>query len=226
MINIHGYKTIFMKRIILLFFIGTLLMLSACNKETSPHAIIKTDMGDIKIKLFEKKAPRHTENFVKLAKKGFYDGLIFHRILRGFMIQGGNTQIRTEEVSADVATDFGLLDHEIGEYHFRGSLAAARTSNPEKRSGSQFYIVDGSPVTDQMLDGFERSNGVSYTPAERALYKQVGGAPVLDGNYTVFGEVISGMEVVDKIAAAPAPPNPNGSRPFDDITMKIYIVYE
>ena len=73
---------------------------------------------------------------------------------------------------------------------------------------------------------YQKRNGVNYTPAERDLYKQVGGAPQLDGDYTVFGEVVSGIEVVDKIAAAPAPPNPNGSRPFDDIKMKIYIVYE
>ena len=213
-----------MKRLMLLFFIGAFLMLSSC-KETSPHAIIKTDLGDIKIKLFEN-TPRHTENFTIQAKKGFYDGLIFHRILKGFMIQGGNTQIRTEPVAADIAQEPPLIDHEIGEFHYRGSLAAARTGNPEKRSGSQFYIVDGSPVTDVMLDGYERTNGVSYTPAERALYKEFGGSPVLDGNYTVFGEVISGMEVVDKIATAPAPPNRNGSRPFDDIKMNIYIVYE
>lgn len=214
-----------MKQLILLIFIGTLLMLSSCKKETSPHAIIKTDMGDIKVKLFES-TPRHTENFITLAKKGFYDGLIFHRIMRGFMIQGGNTNIRTEPVTADIATDNGLIDHEIGEYHYRGSLAAARTTNPEKRSGSQFYIVDGSPVTDQMLDGIERRVGIKYTDSERALYKKIGGRPDLDGNYTVFGEVVSGMEVVDKIAAAPAPPNPNGSRPFEDIKMKIYIVSE
>ena len=199
-------------------------MLSSC-KETSPHAIIKTDLGDIKIKLFES-TPRHTEQFITLAKRGFYDGLIFHRILKGFMVQGGNTQIRTEEVAAEVAKNPAEIDHEIGEYHFRGSLAAARTPNPEKRSGSQFYIVDGSPVTDQMLDGIESRNGISYTAAERALYKQVGGSPQLDGDYTVFGEVISGMDVVDKIASAPAPPNPQGSRPFEDITMKIYIVNE
>ncbi len=213
-----------MKRLILLLFIGTLLMLSSC-KETSPHAIIKTDMGDIKVKLFES-TPRHTEQFITLAKRGFYDGLIFHRIMRGFMIQGGNTNIRTEEVAAEIAENPAEIDHEIGEYHYRGSLAAARTTNPEKRSGSQFYIVDGSPVTDQMLDGVERRTGIKYTNAERALYKQVGGRPDLDGNYTVFGEVVSGIEVVDKIAAAPAPPNPNGSRPFEDIKMKIYIVYE
>ena len=214
-----------MKRIILLSFFGFLFMLSSCNKETSPYAIIKTDLGDIKIKLF-KSTPRHTEQFITLAKRGFYDGLIFHRILKGFMIQGGNTQIRTEEVSVEIAANPAEIDHEIGEYHFRGSLAAARTTNPEKRSGSQFYIVDGSPVTDQMLDSYSQRNGVTYTTAERDLYKQVGGAPMLDGDYTVFGEVISGIEVVDKIAAAPAPPNPSGSRPFDDIKMKIYIVFE
>lgn len=213
-----------MKRLILPFFIGMLLMLSSC-KETSPYAIIKTDLGDIKVKLFES-TPRHTEQFITLAKRGFYDGLIFHRIMRGFMIQGGNTNIRTEKVAAEIAENPPEIDHEIGEYHYRGSLAAARTPNPEKRSGSQFYIVDGSPVTDQMLDGVEQRVGIKYTDAERALYKKIGGRPDLDGNYTVFGEVVSGMEVVDKIAAAPAPPNPNGSRPFEDIKMKVYIVYE
>ena len=187
-----------MKRIILLSFFGFLFMLSSCNKETSPYAIIKTDLGDIKIKLF-KSTPRHTEQFITLAKRGFYDGLIFHRILKGFMIQGGNTQIRTEEVSVEIAANPAEIDHEIGEYHYRGSLCAARTPNPEKRSGSQFYIVDGSPVTDQMLDSYSQRNGVTYTTAERDLYKQVGGAPMLDGDYTVFGEVISGIEVVDKI---------------------------
>jgi cyclophilin family peptidyl-prolyl cis-trans isomerase len=210
-----------MKRLILPFFIGALF---SCG-EKSPHAIIKTDLGNIKVKLLES-TPRHSKNFITLAKKGFYDGLIFHRIMRGFMIQGGNTNIRTEPVNADIATDQGLIDHEIGEYHYRGSLAAARTNNPEKKSGSQFYIVDGSPVTDQMLDGVERRVGIKYTPAERTLYKEIGGRPDLDGNYTVFGEVISGMEVVDKIAAAPAPPNAQGSRPFEDIKMKIYVVYE
>ncbi|MFK8007808.1 MAG: peptidylprolyl isomerase [Saprospiraceae bacterium] len=214
-----------MKRLILPFFIGVLFMLFSCGGEKSPHAIIKTDLGDIKVKLFES-TPRHTEQFITLAKRGFYDGLIFHRILKGFMIQGGNTQIRTEEVAAEIAQNPAEIDHEIGEYHFRGSLCAARTPNPEKRSGSQFYIVDGSPVTDQMLDNYEKRSGVSYTAAERELYKQVGGAPQLDGDYTVFGEVVSGIEVVDKIAAAPAPPNPQGSRPFDDIKMKVYIVYE
>lgn len=222
--KIH-HKTINMKRLILPFFIGVLFMFSGCGGEKSPHAIIKTDLGDIKIKLFES-TPRHTEQFITLAKRGFYDGLIFHRILKGFMIQGGNTQIRTEEVSAEIAQNPAEIAHEIGEYHFRGSLCAARTPNPEKRSGSQFYIVDGAPVTDQMLDRFEKKENVSYTPAERALYKQVGGAPQLDGDYTVFGEVVSGIEVVDKIASAPAPPNPQGSRPFDDIKMKVYIVYE
>lgn len=213
-----------MKRLILLVSMGMLLMLSSC-KETSPYGIIKTDMGDIKVKLF-KSTPRHTEQFVTLAKRGFYDGLIFHRILRGFMIQGGNTNIRTEQVSAEIATNPPEIDHEIGEHHFRGSLAAARTPNPEKRSGSQFYIVDGSPVTDEMLDGVERRTGIKYTQAERDLYKKIGGRPDLDGNYTVFGEVVEGIEVVDKIAAAPAPANPNGSRPYEDIKMRVYIVYE
>lgn len=202
-------------------------MLSAC-KETSPHALIKTDLGDIKIKLFES-TPRHTENFIKLAKEGYYDDLLFHRIMKGFMIQGGDPKSKGASPTANLGSGGPgyQIEHEIGQYHYRGSLAAARTPNPEKKSsGSQFYIVDGSPVTDQMLDGFERRNGVSYSAAERELYKKVGGAPVLDGEYTVYGEVISGMEVVDKIATAPAPPNPNGSRPFDDIKMKVYIVYE
>ena len=210
-----------MKRLILPFFIGAALMLFSCGK-TSPHAIIETDFGEIKIKLFES-TPRHTDHFVQLAKEGYYDDLAFHRVIQGFMIQGGDPRTRsTPPKSPSHSSEPPTFDHEIGEYHYRGTFSAARTNNPAKKSGSQFYIVDGAPVTDQMLDGIEHTQGFKYTAAERALYKQVGGAPHLDGDYTAYGEVVSGMEVVDKIAAAPK----NGSSPIDDIRMKIKIVYE
>lgn len=217
-----------MKRLSLLLFVAAFLMLSSCGK-TSPYALIETDMGTIKIKLYES-VPGHTNNFIKLAKEGFYDDLLFHRVMNGFMIQGGDPNSR----NAAPGTHLGnggpgyTVPAEIGNYHFRGSLAGARlpdSVNPQKESsGSQFYIVHGSPVTDAMLDGVERQKGIKYTAGERELYKKVGGYPgALDNEYTVYGEVVSGMETVDKIALTPTD---GSNRPFEDVKMKVRIVYE
>ena len=212
-----------MQRFFLFFFVIALLSLSSCG-ESSPYALVETDMGTVKIKLFES-TPLHTENFIKLAKEGFYDDLLFHRVIAGFMIQGGDPNSK----GADATTRLGSggpgyqIPAEIGAYHFRGSLAAARNGNPEKKSsGSQFYIVQGSPVTDGLLTGVESSQKIKYSEAERALYKEIGGAPNLDNQYTVYGEVVEGMDVVDRIAATPK----NGERPIEDVKMKVRIVYE
>ncbi len=214
-----------MKKLSLLFFIVAFLMFFSCGK-SSPYALIETDMGTIKVKLYES-TPGHTNNFIKLAKEGYYDGLLFHRVMNGFMIQGGDPDSKNAQPGARLGTGGPgyTIPPEIGNYHFRGSLAAARTPNPEKKSsGSQFYIVHGSPVTDAMLDGVERKHGIKYTPAERELYKKEGGYPnPLDNDYTVYGEVVSGMEAVDKIAMTPTDPN---NRPFEDVKMKVRIVYE
>ena len=221
-----------MKRIFLLLSFSFLLLFSCSNEPKSPYAVIKTDMGDIKIRLFES-VPGHTNNFIKLTKEGFYDGLLFHRVVNGFMIQGG------DPASRDAAPGIPLgnggpgyqVPAEIRNYHFRGTLSAARTPdrvNPERQSsGSQFFIVSGSPVTDEMLNTMERNLNIKYTQAERDLYTKIGGYPSLDTQYTAYGEVTEGMDVVDKIVSVPAAPQSQGSRPFEDIKMnKVYIVYE
>lgn len=214
-----------MKRFFILIVAAAIWTLSSCGDEKSPIAYIDTDMGLVKVKLFNS-TKGHTENFIKLAKEGFYNDLLFHRVINGFMIQGGDPE--SKDAKPGVALGSGgpgyQIPAEIGAYHFRGALAAARTQNPEKKSsGSQFYIVHGSNVSDAMLDGIENRSGIKYTDAERALYKEIGGTPQLDHEYTVYGEVIEGMEVVDKIAMTPTAP---GDRPLEDVKMRVNIVYE
>lgn len=185
--------------------------------------IIETDMGDITVELYDS-TPLHRDNMIKLAKEGYYDDLLFHRVIKGFMVQGGDPNSRG--AAAGVPLGNGgpgyLIDNEIGAPHFKGTLAAARTggaSNPTKQSsGSQFYLVQGNVMTDAQLDQFEKRGGFTYNAAQREKYKTIGGTPALDNDYTVYGEVISGMEVIDKIAATPTAP---GDRPITDVKMKI-----
>ena len=214
-----------MKKIILILGLTFGFIFSACDSGPA-HAIIETDYGNMKVLLYDS-TPRHKENFIKLAKEGFYDDLLFHRVIKDFMLQGGDPQ--SKNAAAGVGLGEGgpgyTLEHEIGSPHFKGTLAAARQSdfvNPEKKSsGSQFYIVHGRAVNDQMLDQIEQRQGIKYNEAQRKLYKEVGGTPFLDNDYTVFGEVVEGMDVIDKIAHAPTGQN---DRPLEDIKMKIRIV--
>jgi peptidyl-prolyl cis-trans isomerase B (cyclophilin B) len=197
------------------------LLLSACRDDRTT-AIIETDYGIIKVKLLDS-TPKHRDNFIKLAKEGFYDGLLFHRVVPGFMIQGGDPDSRNATPGQQLGMgDPGyMIEPEIGAPHIRGALAAARNQNPQKKSsGSQFYIVQGQPVDDSYLDQTEAHKGIKYNPTQRQLYKEVGGTPFLDMDYTVFGEVVSGMEVIEKIAALPRDPS---DRPNKDIRMKVRI---
>ncbi len=203
-----------------------LMALSACtNKDKSTYALIETDYGNIKVLLYDD-TPLHKENFIKLANEGFYDGLLFHRIIKGFMMQGGDPDSR----DAAPNKPFGSggpgyqIPAEFGHLHFKGALAAARNGNPEKKSsGSQFYIVQGGPTQDAFLDNVEKKFNFTYTEAHRAKYAEVGGTPQLDMDYTVFGEVVEGMEVVDKICSVPKNRS-LGDRPIEDVKMKISIV--
>jgi cyclophilin family peptidyl-prolyl cis-trans isomerase len=209
-----------------LFFVGICLLsiITSCGGgDGFTYAQIETDYGNMKVKLYNT-TPQHRDNFIKLAKEGFYDDLLFHRVIQGFMIQGGDPD------SKDAAPDRQLggggpgyqIPAEIGGLHIKGALAAARTNNPEKKSsGSQFYVVQGKPMTDAQLNGLEGSKQISYSPEQRELYKTLGGSPMLDNEYTVFGEVVEGMEVIDKIAAVPTKP---GDRPVEDVKMKVSIV--
>lgn len=176
-------------------------------QENETMVLIDTDMGKIKVKLFND-TPLHRENFIKNVNEGLYDGLLFHRIIRQFMVQGGD--INSKDAPEDVHLGDGDLGYTVPAefvypkyFHRRGALCAARTGdeeNPEKASsGSQFYIVTGKHFTEMELNKLEKNENKTFTPEQREAYMMEGGTPHLDGNYTVFGEVVSGMKVVDKI---------------------------
>ena len=187
---------------------------------------ITTDSGVIIIKLYDS-TPLHRDNFAKLVESKFYDSLIFHRVIKGFMIQGGDPQSRNAQPTQVLGNGGGDMDRIPAEFnktliHKKGVLAAARDGNPEKASSAcQFYLVQGRKMSDQELDGLEMSLGFKYTAAQRLAYKTLGGTPFLDQNYTVFGEVISGLNVIDKIASVQIAP---GDRPIADVRMKMEIV--
>ena len=208
-----------MKKIILaaLVLIGlTCQAQKATEKETI--VVIKTNYGTIKAKLYND-TPLHRDNFIKLVNEGWYNNSPFHRIIKNFMIQGGQ--------NADGRLDPGYkVPAEIKSNHFhkKGALCAARQPdqvNPKKASsGSQFYIVQGQKYDDQTLDMYENRMGKVIGAKQRQAYKTVGGTPHLDGDYTVFGEVIEGMDVVDKIAAVKTG---YMDAPVDAVTMTIEI---
>jgi len=165
---------------------------SSCSGgDGSTYAEIETDFGTIKVKLYNS-TPLHRDNFMKLANEGFYDGLLFHRIINGFMIQGGDPDSR--DASPDARLGSGgpgyRIPAEIGGLHIKGALAAARTggpSNPQKESsGCQFYIVQGRPIPESNISSMEQTKGVKYTEEQRELYRTLGGTPQLDNDYTVF----------------------------------------
>ena len=174
------------------------------NLPEEPVIEFQTTMGNIKVKLY-KDTPQHRDNFVKLVSEGFYNGVLFHRVIKDFMIQGGDPE--SINASADKSLGSGGPGYTIpaeilpNHLHKKGALAAARRESPTKESsGSQFYIVQGQVWDDAGLDAVQERTGVKYSQQERDMYKTVGGTPHLDSNYTVFGEVVEGLDVVDAIA--------------------------
>jgi peptidyl-prolyl cis-trans isomerase B (cyclophilin B) len=250
------------------------------KKVTGPIVEITTDYGVMHLQLFDA-TPKHRDNFLKLAGEGFFDSLLFHRVIENFMIQGGDPQ------SKNAAPGIPLGNGDVGYtipaefvdslFHQKGALCAARTENPEKASsGCQFYIVQGKKATDQELDNIERNinqgsksqqlfqqiinrpensalkekfvgfqqgnqrdslnalitnviqpmitselKPFKYSAAQREIYKTIGGTPFLDQNYTVYGQVIDGFEVIDKIAAVQ---KGQADRPVTDTRMKVKIL--
>ena len=196
---------------------------------------IKTSEGDIIIRLYDE-TPQHRDNFLKLAKEKYLDGTIFHRVIKDFMIQGGDPESKNAPKGKMLGT--GGPDYTIPAefvypqyFHKRGALSAARTGdevNPNRESsGSQFYIVWGIRFTDKQLDwAQERLDAhtggiVKMSPAVRQLYKTEGGSPHLDGQYTVFGQVVDGLDVVDRIQRQPVDDN---DRPTTDLRIRKAIV--
>ena len=186
---------------------------------------MKTDYGVMLIELYDA-TPQHRDNFIKLAEEGYYDELLFHRVIGGFMIQGGDPNSRDSK--PNTALGSGGPGYQIPAefadslFHVKGALAAARTNNPEKKSsGSQFYIVQGREVDNRQLDMMEARGDFHYPKGIREAYLENGGTPQLDNEYTVFGMVIEGIEVIDKIAEVKTAP---GDRPIEDVKMTIVVI--
>lgn len=239
---------------------------------------IQTTLGDITVRLYDE-TPLHRDNFVKLAKEGYYDGTLFHRVIKDFMIQGGDPD--SKGAPAGKMLGVGGPDYTIeaeiksGLYHKRGALAAARQGdevNPERRSsGSQFYIVWGQVYNEGQLRQFSKqmemqqmqtvfnalakehhdeimqmrrernraglqelqekltaeaeakvkAQGAGMSDEQRAIYSTIGGTPHLDGQYTVFGEVEEGLDIVEMIQQSKTA---RGDRPVDDIEMRVVVI--
>jgi len=253
----------------------------AQNPENSGETmvLIHTELGDMKLKLYND-TPEHRKNFLKLVNEGYYDGILFHRVIKNFMVQGGDPDSKTAEPGARLGSGNPgyTIPAEIVPAHFhkKGALAAARkpdSSNPEKRSsGSQFYIVHGEVSTTGMLDtlemmlnnrtknefyklhfataneelnAFRKNNDrdgfnarvaelraeadslweqqplIKFTPEQRKIYTTVGGYPSLDHEYTVFGELVEGFDVLDKIAELETD---RYDRPIEDIKMTMEVI--
>lgn len=193
------------------------------NTDKMTQVLLKTTYGDITIALYDE-TPEHKANFLKLVNDHFYDGLLFHRIIQGFMIQGGDPDSKNAKPGQMLGSgDLGYTipaEFVSGRFHKRGAVAAAREGdqvNPQKASsGSQFYIVDGTVYDNEKMNMISQRTGIIFSPEQVEAYTTIGGAPWLDDNYTVFGEVVSGMDVVDKIAAQKKDRN---DRPLEDIKI-------
>ena len=189
---------------------------------------IETPYGFMMVELYSA-TPQHQDNFTKLVEEGFYDSLLFHRVIEEFMIQGGDPNSRNAKSNTSLGSGgpgytvpAEFVDSLI---HQKGALSAARTGdrvNPQKNSsGSQFYIVQGKPVTDRELDVIESRKNMRYTSAQREVYKTIGGTPFLDRAYTVFGRVVEGLDIIDQIATQPTKSN---DRPREDVWMKMTFI--
>lgn len=188
---------------------------------------IKTGYGECIIRLYNE-TPKHRDNFIKLVKKGFYNGTLFHRVIQNFMIQGGDPDSKAAkpgQVLGDGDVGYTVpAEFRDSLFHKRGVLAAARDDNPAKASsGCQFYLVEGKRFTDEDLDKLEqtRLKGRKIPAWQRDWYKSVGGTPHLDQNYTVYGEVVSGLDMVDRIAGVK---KDERDRPIVDIPMTVTLL--
>ena len=197
-----------------------------------PHdclVAMETSLGSITIRLYDG-TPKHRDNFIKLAESGFYDGLLFHRVIEGFMIQGGDPNSKNAKPGQRLGSGgpgYTIPAEITEEYaHVKGSLSAARQGdqvNPKKNSsGSQFYIVHGQKASEDVLSSMESRKGIQYSDKIKEQYINEGGTPFLDQDYTVFGIIEKGLDIVDIIAATNTD---NSDRPKTDIKiLKVRVI--
>ena len=195
------------------------------NENIEHEVLISTSMGDMVVKLYNG-TPQHRDNFLKLVNEKFYDSSLFHRVISGFMIQGGDPQ--SKNAAAGVMLGMGDVGYTIPAefvdtlFHKKGALCAARTPNPQKASsGCQFYIVQGRVMTNDQVQMLESQRGIVLSAKQKEAYTTIGGTPQLDRDYTVYGEVIKGLDVLDKIASVKTAP---GDRPVEDVRMKMKLI--
>lgn len=221
------------KKITFLLFFFALVMTGCAQKtekqtnkmEKQYYVLIETPYGNMVAKLYNE-TPQHRDNFIKLVNQGFYNDLLFHRVINQFMIQGGDQNSRNAKPGQMLGD--GNLGYMVPAefvdtlFHRKGALAAARNNNPEKASSSnQFYIVQGQVWTEDQLNMMAFRFGKTFTEEQKKVYTTEGGTPHLDGDYTVFGQVIEGLDVIDKIAAVKTG---MADRPVEDVKMKISVI--
>ncbi|MXV49731.1 peptidylprolyl isomerase [Pedobacter sp. HMF7647] len=228
-------------KLVLTSFLLFAVVVASAQSQSHQYVRITTSKGECTLLLYNE-TPLHRDNFLKLSerkstgifsflskpKPSFYDGTLFHRVIKNFMIQGGDPDSKTAKPKQ--ALGEGGLKYTIPAefrdslFHKKGALAAARDDNPGKESSStQFYIVQGKKYTDEELDRLEqtRLKGRKIPVWQRDVYKTAGGTPWLDQNYTVFGEVVKGIEMVDAIAVVPTDEN---NRPLQDVKMEVSVL--
>ena len=218
-----------MKKLFTICFL-LITVISFAKPPKNQYVRIKTGYGDCIIRLYNE-TPLHRDNFIKLTKKGFYNGTLFHRVIQNFMIQGGDPDSKdTTKNKPGVELGNGDVGYTVPAefrdsiFHKRGVLAAARDDNPTKASsGCQFYIVEGKRFTPGKLDTLEntRLKGRKIPKPQRDIYTTVGGVPHLDQNYTVYGEVVAGIDMVDRIAAVK---KDERDRPTTNVPMTVELL--
>lgn len=220
-----------MKKIILLLMSAFFVLTVNAQKDSTLRkkdfkrdVLLQTTMGDIVVRLSDS-TPLHRDNFLKLVKVGYFDSVLFHRVIKDFMIQGGDPDSKNAPSGQPLGNGGPAytIPAEFRQtlFHKKGVIAAARDNNPEKASsGSQFYIVQGKKFTEADLENMENNRLKRKIPtAQREVYKTLGGTPHLDQNYTVFGEVVKGLEVVDKIASVETSKAVDRDRPLQDVRI-------
>ena len=206
------------------YLIALALILSSCYSTKETVVKMKTDFGDMTFRLYNQ-TPQHRDNFIKLAKNHTFDSLLFHRVIKDFMVQGGD--VKSKNAPAGKMLGDGDLGYTVPAefdstlFHGKGALAAARMGdnvNPKRASSaSQFYIAQGQRFSDKQLDLMERGMKRKFAPKAREAYKAIGGVPHLDGSYTVFGQLVDGMKVLDSIAKVPVDQR---DRPIKDLRIR------